>query len=163
MPDDYTVPGEAPIGDAEPVDGPSNPDPEVVADRYAMPDEEEVADVYVRHEAPWVGFGGGGGAPGSDGGGATLDPDVLREPAPGETPSSEPEFTILVRPRRRGREAVAAIVSAVILLLAVWYLPGLLSPATEKGRVAAYVILAIGGITVVLVERRMWRWALGRE
>jgi len=155
MRDEYHVPGESPEGDAYPSDGSPYEDAGPVQDRYAMPEEDEVADVYVRHEAPWVGFGGGQPASDPEGFASAL--------APAAPPSSEPEFTYLVRPRRRGREAVAAGVTAGIILVAVWFLPGLLSPATEKGRVAAYALFAVGGSALLFVLWRTWRWARGRE
>ncbi len=114
-----------------------------------MPEETEIADTYVRNEAPWVDFSAGGAAPGGV------------NPVPPPTPDED--FTILVRPRRRGREVVAGAITAIIVLLAAWFTPGLISPATEGGRVMAYVVFAGGGIVALVVLVQAWRWARRRE
>ena len=138
-----------------------------------MPDEEEVANAYVRHEAPWVDFGGGGAtradpdatpAPGTVimPGGAVDLPQEGYEPAAPPV-AADPEFTILVRPRHRSREIVAGAVTAVVVLLAAWFAPLMITPATERGRVASYIVGVGGGLIALLVVWRLWHWATRRD
>ncbi|HEX7589750.1 MAG TPA: hypothetical protein VF362_02100, partial [Demequinaceae bacterium] len=76
---------------------------EVVQDRYVIPEPEEIVPTYVRHEAPWVGFG----------------PSVAGPPPPSE----ESEFTRILRRRRHGRESVAWVITGAFIVTAAWFLP----------------------------------------
>jgi hypothetical protein len=149
MDDDFSVPGLEPGDDGE---QPQLPDPRAVGqvqqDRYAMPPESEtewgsvdpdpLAPTYVRNEAPWVGFGSSMGE--------SLEP------------SEEPEFTRVVRKRRPWKATVAWSVTGVAIVAAAWFVPILLAPTSQLGRVGAFAALALGGLVVLAVVWRTWRW-----
>jgi hypothetical protein len=120
--------------------GPADP---AGADRYLLPDPDQLAPNYVRNDAPWVGFSGAAGAP----------------PAP----SDEPGFTRIVRPRQRGKDTVAWVVTGAFIVTAAWFLPILLAPTSQLGRVGSFVALAAGGIVALAVMWRTWRWANGKD
>jgi len=115
----------------------------VGGDRYRLPDPDQPAPTYVHNEAPWVGFSNPIGA----------------SPAP----SDEPGFTRIVRPRQRWKESVAWVVTGGFIVTAAWFLPILLAPTSQLGRVGSFAVLAIGGIAALGVLWRTWRWADGRE
>ncbi len=108
-------------------------------DRYVIPDPDQLVPTYVRNETPWVGF------------------SSPMEEAP--VASDEPEFTRIVRRRRRWREMVAWCVTGVFIVTAAWFLPTLLAPTSDFGRVGSFVALALGGLAVLAVLWRTWRWA----
>jgi hypothetical protein len=149
MDDDFSVPGLEPDDDGE---QPPPPDPrdvgQVQQDRYAMPPESETewesvdpdpfVPTYVGNEAPWVGIGSSMGE--------SLEP------------SEEPEFTRIVRKRRPWKAAVAWSVTGVVIVAAAWFLPILLAPTSQLGRVGSYAALALGGLAILAVLWRTWRW-----
>jgi hypothetical protein len=111
----------------------------VVEDRYLLPEEDQLVPTYVRNEAPWVGFSSSIGAP--------------------PIPSDEPEFTRIVRQRRRWKETIAWVVTGAFIVTAAWFLPILLAPTSQLGRVGFFAALALGGIVALAVLWRTWRWA----
>lgn len=141
MVDDYPAPGRAVGDDGADVPPPVGADP--AQDRYVIPEPEEIVPTYVRHEAPWGGFG----------------PSVAAPPAPSE----ESEFTRILRKRRRGKETLAWAVTGACIVTAAWFLPILLAPTSQLGRVGSFAVLALGGFVALTVLWRTWRWAHGKE
>ena len=117
---------------------------EVVQDRYAIPEPEEIVPTYVRHEAPWVGFG----------------PAVSGPPA---QTAEEMEFTRILRRQRRWKETLAWLVTGAFILTAAWFMPILLVPTSQLGRVGSFAALAIGGFVALAVLWRTWHWAHGKD
>ena len=134
--DRYAMPPET---DAE-----WGPTADVVQDRYAIPEPEEIVPTYVRNEAPWVGFG----------------PAVVGPPA---QTAEEMEFTRILRRRRRWRESLAWVVTGACILTAAWFLPILLVPTSQLGRVGSFAALALGGFVALAILWRTWHWAHDRE
>ena len=115
----------------------------VGGDRYLLPDPDQLAPTYVRNEAPRVGFSSAMGA----------------SPVPGD----EPEFTRIVRQRQRWRETVAWAVTGAFILTVAWFLPILLAPTSQLGRVGSFAALAFGGFVALAVLWRTWGWAHDKE
>jgi hypothetical protein len=165
MDDDFSVPGLEPRDDGAHPTAPDPhadeqvqqdryampPEPEtergtvepIGGDRYLMPEEDQLVPTYVGNEAPWVGFSSSMG----------------ETPAP----SDEPEFTRIVRRRQRWRETIAWAVTGALILTAAWFLPILLVPTSQFGRVGSFAALALGGLVALAVLWRTWRWAHGKE
>jgi hypothetical protein len=132
------------------VDRYAMPEPEV--DRYAMPEPDEIVSTYVRNEAPWVGIRG-----------VVANPDLSALADAPSVPGDEPEFTRVVRARRRWREAVAWLVTAAFILAGAWFLPVLLVPTTSLGRVGSFATLSVGGLVALVTLVQTWRWAYRAE
>jgi hypothetical protein len=112
---------------------------EAVPDPYVIPEPEEIVPTYVRHEAPWVGF----------------EPSLTGPP----TPSEESEFTRILRRRRHGRESIAWVVTGAFIITAAWFLPLLISPTSQLGRVGSFLALSVGGFASLGILWRTWHWA----
>jgi hypothetical protein len=141
MPDTIPEPEGEPVADRYAI-------PEPVVDRYAIPEPDEIVPTYVRNEAPWVGIRE-----------EVLNPGLGGPSEAPAVPGDEPEFTRLVRPRQRWRDAVAWATTAVLIVAAAWFVPILIVPTPPLGRVGSFATLAVGGLAVVAVLVKTWRWA----
>ena len=78
-------------------------------------------------------------------------------------PGDEPDFTRIVRQESRWRDVVAWSVTAAFILLGAWFLPLLLSPTSNLGRIGSFATLAGGGLAALGTIVGAWRWAHRRD
>jgi hypothetical protein len=128
MDDDFSVPGLEPDDDGE---QPPPPDPRDVGQV-----QQDRYAMPPESETEWE----------------SVDPD------PFVPTYVEPEFTRIVRKRRPWKAAVAWSVTGVVIVAAAWFLPILLAPTSQLGRVGSYAALALGGLAILAVLWRTWRW-----
>ncbi len=121
---------------------------EPAVDRYVMPEPDQIAPTYVRNEAPWVEISG-----------EIANPDLSALADAPVAPGVEPEFTRMLRARRRWRDAVAWAVTGGFIVTAAWFLPILLVPTSPLGRVGSFAALSVGGCVVAVALLQTWRWA----